>query len=122
MAKKNDSIHPTSYPAQSVRTPDLIARIDDSCDSTDVRSSTRSVASVAVPFEGAAVGCACVNVFESTQSEDRGGYVIQLSLQNDASALLPHAVQISGGLKFTWVVPKRQQRCSKRLLLLCVPA
>jgi len=63
-----------------------------------VRSGTTLLASASVPFDGAAIGVATVNVFESTGGGDDGGFVLRCTIRNDASAFQPHAVLIANGV------------------------
>lgn len=79
--------------------PDLIGRTEGECtDQESVRSGTALLASASVPFNGAAVGVATVNVFESTNCGDDGGLVVRCTIRNDASAFQPHAVLVADGV------------------------
>lgn len=79
--------------------PDLIGRIKSKVeDMASVRSGTALLTSASVPFNGAAIGIATVNVFESTGGGDDGGLVFRCTIRNDASAFQPHAVLIADGV------------------------
>jgi hypothetical protein len=84
--------------------PDLIGRIKGTGeDMASVRSGTTLLASASVPFDGAAIGVATVNVFESTNCDgngggDDGGFVFRCTIRNDASSFQPHAVLIANGV------------------------
>jgi hypothetical protein len=79
--------------------PYLIGRIEGSgTDQESVRSGTALLASASVPFDGAAIGVATVNLFESTGGGDDAGLVFRCTVRNDASAFQPHAVLIEDGV------------------------
>ncbi len=79
--------------------PDLIGRIEGpSTDQESVRSGTALLTSASVTFNGAAIGIATVNVFESKNSGDDGGLVFRCTIRNAASAFQPHAVLIADGV------------------------
>jgi len=77
--------------------PNVIGRLDG--DETDERASTELVATASVPFEGAAIGNVTVSIFRSTDSEDRGGVVVRITLKNDASSFQPYAKNIANGVE-----------------------
>lgn len=76
---------------------EVIGRMDDN--STNARAKCEVVSSVSIPFEGAAIGEVYGTRFTSTESEDRGGCVLRVTLKNDASAFLPFAKNIDGGIE-----------------------
>ena len=77
--------------------PNVIGR--DEFDDEDARSATRLVQDVTIPYEGGAVGSIKVSIFRSTASEDRGGVVIRITLEDQASSFLPTAVSIPHGIE-----------------------
>ena len=80
--------------------PDLIGRVQGATvDVGSVRCETSSLVSVRVPFEGAAIGAAMIDIFEGRgDGGDDDGVVIRCTIQNDASAFQPHAVVIGDGV------------------------
>ena len=68
-------------------------------DETDERSNSRLVHEVRVPYEGGAVGSVSIKVYRSTQTEDRGGLVLQITVDDEASSFLPFARSIQGGVE-----------------------
>ena len=110
--------------------PDLIGRIEGSgTDQESVRSGTALLTSASVPFDGAAIGVATVNVFESTGGGDDGGLVFRCTIQNDASAFQPHAVVIedgvelhlAGGEEATALLLALHNATTQALRIRCVP-
>ena len=63
---------------------DVIGRMDD--DTTSVRARSEVVSSVSIPFEGAAIGELHAVRLASTDCEDRGGCVLNLTLKNGVSS------------------------------------
>ena len=110
--------------------PDLIGRIEGSgTDQESVRSGTALLTSASVPFDGAAIGVATVNVFKSTGGGDDGGLVFRCTIQNDASAFQPHAVLIAdgvdlhlaGGEEATALLAALHQATTQALRIRCAP-
>ena len=110
--------------------PDLIGRIKGTGeDMASVRSGTGLLASASVPFDGAAIGVATVNVFESTSEGDDGGLVFRCTIRNDASAFQPHAVLIADGVDLhfagedeaTAMLSALHQATTKALRIRCAP-
>lgn len=75
----------------------LIGRLPDN--TTDSRAACELVSSVSIPFEGSASGEIQGSRFSSTDSEDRGGCVLKISLENDASSFIPFAKNVDGGIE-----------------------
>ena len=110
--------------------PDLIGRIEGpGTDQESVRSGTALLASASVPFDGAAIGVATVNVFESTSEGDDGGLVFRCTIRNDASAFQPHAVLIADGVDLhiagedeaTAMLSALHQATAQALRIRCAP-
>lgn len=115
--------------------PDLIGRIKGTGEDTaSVRSGTALLTSASVPFDGAAVGVATVNVFESTNCDgngggDDGGLVFRCTIRNDASAFQPHAVLIANGVDLhiagedeaTAMLSALHQATTQTLRIRCAP-
>ena len=84
--------------------PDLIGRVKGTGkDMASVRSDTALLTSASVPFDGAAIGVATVNVFETANCDGNGGgddagLVFRCTVRNDASAFQPHTVLIADGV------------------------
>lgn len=76
--------------------PKVIGRIEnlDICD----RAETEHIATVEVPFCGAAIGEVTVKVYKSLDVEDRDGVVISIDLRNDASSFIPYAENTENGI------------------------
>lgn len=67
--------------------------------SLDERATTELVHTVSVPFEAGAVGKVEVEAFRSTGSEDRGGLVLRITVQDQASSFVPCAKSIPSGVE-----------------------
>ena len=115
--------------------PDLIGRIEGpGTDQESVRSGTALLTSASVPFDGATIGVATVNVFESTNCDGNGGgddagLVFRCTVRNDASAFQPHAVLIvdgvdlhlAGGEEATALLSALHQATTQALRIRCTP-
>ena len=110
--------------------PDLIGRVKGTGeDMASVRSGTALLTSASVPFNGAAIGVAKVNVFESTGEGDDGGLVFRCTVRNEASAFQPHAVLIedgvdlhlAGGEEATALLSAMHQAITRALRIRCAP-
>lgn len=77
--------------------PGVIGRFNG--DETNERATTEKVCSIAVPFEGGAVGEVKISVFRSTDVEDRGGIVLRITLDDRASSFQPYSKNINGGVE-----------------------
>jgi hypothetical protein len=77
--------------------PLVIGRFDEN--DTSERAPTALVSTTSVPFEGASSGNVTVSVFRSTDSEDRGGVVVRIILENYASSFQPYAKNIADGVE-----------------------
>lgn len=78
--------------------PEVIGRSAND-DYLDNRALTEEVASVIVPFDGGAVGSISVTIFKSVDNDDRGGVVLRITGTDDASAFIPHGVELPDGLE-----------------------
>lgn len=82
---------------------DEYAAIDGSgaiaADDLDERAGTNLVSTVSIPFQTGAIGTLRVQVFSSTDDEDRGGVVLRITMENDASAFTPYARNIENGVE-----------------------
>ena len=110
--------------------PDLIGRVQgEKVDMESARSATDRLVSASVPFNGAAIGVATVNIFESKNSGDDGGLVFRCTIRNDASAFQPHAVLIAdgvdlhfaGGDEATAMLSALHQATTQALRIRCAP-
>lgn len=75
----------------------LIGRMDD--DSTDERARCEVISTVSIPFEGGAVGEVIATRQASCDSEDRGGCVLKIEINNLASSFLPFAKNTDRGVE-----------------------
>jgi hypothetical protein len=80
-----------------MQNPKIIGR--DELDDESERSSSTHLHEVSVPFEGGAVGTLHISVFRSLSTEDRGGLVIRVTLDDQASSFLPTAKSIPQGIE-----------------------
>lgn len=80
-----------------MQTPKIIGRGE--LNDEDERSSSTHLHEVSVPFEGGAVGTLHVSIFRSSSAEDRGGLVIRVTLNNEASSFVPTAKKIPEGIE-----------------------
>jgi hypothetical protein len=82
---------------------DEYAAIDDSgavaADDLDERAGTNLISTVSIPFEAGAIGTLRVQVFSSMDDEDRGGVVLRITMENDASAFTPYSRNIENGVE-----------------------
>ena len=115
--------------------PDLIGRVKGQGeDMASVRSGTALLTSASVPFDGAAIGVATVNVFETANCDGNGGgddagLVFRCTVRNDASAFQPHAVVIedgvdlhlAGGEEATALLAALHQATTQALRIRCAP-
>lgn len=51
-----------------------------------------------VSYVSGATGNVTVELFQSTDTEDRGGYVLRILLQDGGSSMIPHAEQHGDGV------------------------
>ena len=79
--------------------PDLkiLGRFDS--DEPDERALTERLMTVSLPFDGVVGGELSATLFKSTDVEDRGGIVLQITLRNDYSAMTPYVRNIDGGVE-----------------------
>lgn len=81
-----------------MKSPFILGRMED--DGTiDSRSSTRIVHTIEVPFEAGAIGKVAVTVFKSQGDEDRGGIVFRITLDDQGSSFIPHAIILGNGIE-----------------------
>ena len=65
----------------------------------DSRASTTLARSVSIPFEAGAIGELNISKFVSTDTEDRGGVVLRITMNNDTGSFFPYAVNIDNGVE-----------------------
>ena len=82
----------------SMETPSILGRTDDD-DTTDQRATTRLTSGAFIKFEGGAVGQITVSAYQSNDDEDRGGVVLRVTLENDASSFTPVAKNVANGIE-----------------------
>jgi hypothetical protein len=84
-----------------MNTPSALGRqdTDSPSDAPDPRASTTLVAEARLPFEGGAVGEVLVQLLRSTQSEDRGGLVLSVTIADQGSSFIPYARLIENGVE-----------------------
>ena len=81
-----------------MQSPAILGRMEDD-ELIDSRASTQLVHTVEVPFEGGAIGKVVVTVFKSQDDEDRGGLVFRITLDDQGSSFIPHAVSLGNGIE-----------------------
>lgn len=81
-----------------MQSPKILGRMEDD-EHIDSRASTQIFHKVEVPFEGGAIGKVSVIVFKSQDDEDRGGLVFRITLDDQGSSFIPHAVNIENGIE-----------------------
>jgi hypothetical protein len=78
--------------------PKILGRyIADPDGTPDPRAATSPGPEASVPFSSGAAGTARVQLFLSEDDEDRGGVVMRLSIEDDASCFAPLAISRSPG-------------------------
>jgi hypothetical protein len=77
--------------------PQMVGRDEDGF--VDPRATTYQVASFHRNFDGAVSGEVCVDLFQSTDREDRGGTVLRLEIRRPDCAFIPHAVLTPTGVE-----------------------
>jgi hypothetical protein len=65
----------------------------------DFRASTKLVSSISESFEAGPVGKFNISKFISTDDGDRGGVVLRITLENEASSFFPYAVIVDNGIE-----------------------
>ena len=68
-------------------------------DEVDVRAETTLIAKSEVEYVGGAIGKLMLRVFRSTDSEDRGGIVIRIEVEDFGSSFIPHTINIANGVE-----------------------
>jgi hypothetical protein len=75
----------------------IVGRDDD--DELSERASTERLATVKTEFTCGSAGAVRIELYRSTDDEDRGGVVLRLTSDGSDGAFLPHAVEIKGGVE-----------------------
>lgn len=83
---------------KELRSPAILGRMEND-DLIDSRASTQAIYKVEVPFEGGAIGKVVVTAFKSQDHEDRGGLVFRITLDDQSSSFIPHAVSLENGIE-----------------------
>jgi hypothetical protein len=83
---------------EKMESPPILGRMEDD-DLIDSRSSTQAINTVEVPFAAGAIGKVVVTVFKSQDDEDRGGLVFRITLDDQGSSFIPHAVSLENGIE-----------------------
>jgi hypothetical protein len=65
----------------------------------DERANTNLISTVSIPFQAGAIGTLRVEVFSSMDDEDRGGVVVRITMDNQASAFTPYSRNIENGVE-----------------------
>ena len=81
-----------------MQNPKILGRMEDD-DLIDERASTTLLTEKSVSYEAGAVGKVTVAVFKSNDMEDRGGVVLRLTLDDQASSFLPHSKILDNGIE-----------------------
>ncbi len=79
-------------------TPNILGRTDDE-DTPDSRATTRLTNTAQIKYEAGAVGEVAVSVYQSNDTEDRGGIVLQITLNDQASSFIPYARNTASGIE-----------------------
>lgn len=72
---------------------------DDANFAPDPRAESLLVTSIVLPFQGGANGTVRLSLFKSAGSEDRGGIVIRVVIEDHGQSFIPHAVNIENGVE-----------------------
>lgn len=81
-----------------MQSPSILGRMEDD-EFIDQRAFTELFRTSEVPFEGGAVGKVVVSAFKSKDDEDRGGLVFRITLDDQGSSFIPHAVSLDNGIE-----------------------
>lgn len=82
-----------------MRNPLLLGRLcGESPESASERSKTVEVASIEIQYTSGAVGSVKAQIFASDDDEDRGGFVLRLTINDGGCSFAPLAVHTSEGL------------------------
>ena len=87
-----------AFDEAAMQLPAILGRMEGD-ELIDSRSFTQLVHTVEVPFVGGAIGKLVVVVFKSQGSEDRGGLVLRITLDDLGSSFIPHAVSLENGIE-----------------------
>lgn len=72
--------------------PEILGRsAGDPNEHAQARAGTSSGPEVTIPYTSGSIGEACVQIYTSEGDEDRGGIVIKLTIQDNASSFIPAA-------------------------------
>lgn len=78
--------------------PKILGRMEGD-DLVDPRASTDLVTQKTVSFEAGSAGKVSVAVFKSKDSEDRGGLVLRITLDDLGSSFIPHSQNVENGVE-----------------------
>lgn len=92
-----NTLHTTSE-GEVVTNPPIIGR-QEYDDSLDNRAATELVHKASIAYEAGAVGKLEVETFKSVDSEDRGGLVLRITIQDQGSSFIPYAKNIPSGVE-----------------------
>lgn len=81
-----------------MQNPKILGRTEDD-DYIDERASTSLLTQKEVSFEAGAIGKVSVAVFKSNGTEDRGGLVLRITLDDQASSFVPHSEILENGVE-----------------------
>jgi len=65
----------------------------------DERAETKLTCTVSIPFQAGAIGTLHVQTFSSLDDENRGGIVLRITIENEASAFAPYSLNIKNGVE-----------------------
>ena len=68
-------------------------------ETADARASTVSGPQISISYISGAIGAVHVEVFTSTDDEDRGGIVLRITVEDQASSFVPVAKNIANGVE-----------------------
>src|ERR1035437_439558 len=79
--------------------PKILARMpNENTAAVTVQATTSPSISTAVPYNSGAVGSAHVQLFLSNDHEDRGGYVLRITINDSGSSFAPLARDLPNGV------------------------
>lgn len=84
-------------------------------DDLDERADADLVSTVSIPFLAGGIGTLRAQVFSSKDDKDRGGIVLRITMENDASAFTPYARTLKTESKYTWQVMEKERHCLTHL-------
>ncbi|QMV72423.1 hypothetical protein HS961_06005 [Comamonas piscis] len=83
-----------------MQNPKILGRMEEEDDDdVDERASTTLFTEKSASYEAGAIGKVTVAVFKSNDMEDRGGLVLRITLENQASSFVPHSKNLENGIE-----------------------